>query len=116
MIFYLRDYKSIVIDQPVNGLIIPIAHIYDSFNITSITGTIMGSGTVDFNLEIRTNLNSTGSNVFNSSSTATTAGVVFGSSVLQNVSVDHQYLVFKCTGTTGTPNQIVILIQYYRLF
>ena len=113
---FLPGAKSIVIDQPTAGLVFPIAQLpasgpQSSVRFDSVVATIMGGGTVTFNLETRnaSTLNTSGSNILTSSLTATTTGA---SSNIFSARFPTGFIVFNCSAITGSPTQIVILINY----
>jgi hypothetical protein len=108
------DFTATVTSTSWDNLEIPIWTPSANSTVTSISVTTQtgDSGTVTFNVEKRTDLNSSGTNM-EASITATAAGVEVTSIDVPGINADqHMVLVTGGSASTGTVDSIMLRIEF----
>lgn len=102
---------SFSLENPTATDLFPMIQAYTSMTIRQIYAEVNSSTSIQFNMEVRTNMNSGGVAVLNTGLLATTAGGVT-TAISNGAILTNQYLMFSGGTLTAAPKSILVRGDY----
>ena len=103
----VRSFTWVVANPAIGG--VPGPRIAENMLVTRVDGFVDAATSAAFNVEQRTSVGSSGTNILTSDLVATTTGA-YSSSVTANQLIGGNYLWIDISAVTGTPTQLVITV------